>query len=160
MYFKADSAVVVGEVEIGEGTNIWHQAVVRGDIGRIQIGDRTNIQDLCLIHVSHNVDTVIGDDVVVGHGCILHGCVIESNVLIGMGSIVMDHCQIGEGSVLGAGTLLLENTVIPSRSLVVGHPGKVIRSVTDRQCELTKKAADHYVEQAKASLPVCEREIK
>lgn len=149
LYYLAPSAVVLGDVKIGENVSIWPQAVVRGDLAEIAIGRGSNIQDLCVVHVSTDVPVSIGEGVVVGHGCILHGCTIESNVLVGMGTIIMDRAIIGEGSVIGAGSLILEGTVIPPNSLVVGSPGKVIRETTEEQRAYTRDAAMRYIEEAK-----------
>lgn len=149
MYYLAASAVVLGDVKISEDVSVWHQAVVRGDLAEIAIGRGSNIQDLCVVHVSTDVPVSIGEGVVVGHGCILHGCTIESNVLVGMGTIIMDRAIIGEGSVIGAGSLILEGTVIPPNSLVVGSPGKVIRETTEEQRVYTRDAAMRYIEEAK-----------
>ncbi len=152
MYYQAKSAIVEGSVRIGEEVNIWHGAVVRGDITSIDIGDRTNIQDLVCVHVSHGAPVRIGTDCVIGHGSILHGCVISDHVLVGMGSIVMDHSVIGEGSIIGAGTLILENTIIPPGSVVVGSPGRVIRTGGEAQKEQILQTAARYVDYAQESL--------
>ncbi len=152
MYYKGENVTLVGDVRPGHDVSIWHGSVLRADLNRIVIGDRTNIQDLTLIHVDEKAPVIVGNDCVVGHRCILHGCIIEDNVLIGMGAILMDHCVIGEGSIIGAGALVLEGTKIPPGSLVVGSPAKVIKEVTPKQVEEIKKAAAMYVEEAKKGL--------
>ncbi len=152
MYYIAPGVLISGKVTFGEDASVWHNAVLRGDKASISIGSRTNIQDLCVVHVSEDAEVVIGDDSVIGHGCILHGCTIGSGVLIGMGSILMDHCVIGDGSIVGAGSLILENTVIPPGSLVLGSPGKVLREVTQGQIAATRELAHEYVADARQAL--------
>jgi gamma-carbonic anhydrase len=127
--FIAPGAVVIGDVEIGEGSSVWYNTVIRGDVGRARIGKNTNIQDLCMLHMSTGrSDLIIGDEVTVGHRAILHGCVIEDRCLIGMGAIVMDNAVIGRGSIVAAGAVVLENTVIPPGSLAAGVPAKVLNT--------------------------------
>lgn len=155
--FIAPQAVVIGDVEIGEGSSIWFQTVVRGDVNSIRIGKRTNIQDLSMVHVTHELaprpaTTTVGDDVTIGHGVILHGCTIKNNCLIGMGSIVMDHVVIEENSVIGAGSLVTEGTVIPSGHLAFGHPCKVIRPLSPEEIAGISLSAAHYAELAKSYL--------
>ena len=104
--FIAPGAQIIGDVSIKSGSSVWYNAVLRGDEGAICIGSNTNIQDLVMVHVSKNTSTVIGDNVTVGHGAIIHGCTIEDNVLIGMGSIILDRAQIGKNSIVGAGSLV------------------------------------------------------
>ena len=116
MYYTANNATLKGEIEIREDVSIWYGAVLRADHNRIRIGAGSNIQDLCMIHVDRNAPVEIGEDCVIGHRCILHGCTLKDRVLVGMGAIVMDHAVIGEDSVIGAGALVLEGTVIPPGS--------------------------------------------
>ncbi|MBI4411061.1 MAG: gamma carbonic anhydrase family protein [Deltaproteobacteria bacterium] len=155
--FIAPQAVVVGDVEIGEGSSIWFQTVVRGDVNSIRIGKRTNIQDLSVVHVS-NADgpkpakTVIGDDVTVGHRVILHGCTIGNACLIGMGSIIMDDVVVGEGSFIGAGSLVTEGIVIPPGQLALGRPAKVIRPLTDKERAMIPYLSNHYARLAESYL--------
>ena len=151
--FIAPQAVVIGNVEIGEGSSIWFQTVVRGDVNSIRIGKRTNIQDLSVVHVS-NADgpkpakTVIGDDVTVGHRVILHGCTVKNGCLVGMGSIVMDDVVVGEGSVIGAGSLVTEGTIIPPGQLALGRPAKVIRPLTEKERAMIPYLSNYYMELA------------
>ena len=144
--FIEETAVVIGDVIIGERSSAWFHTVIRGDVHYIRIGHRTNVQDLCMLHVSHNTHPlVIGDDVTIGHRVVLHGCTIKDRVLVGMGAILMDGVVIGEDSVVGAGALVTEGTIVPSKSLVLGSPARVKRPVTDRDVLWIKASADHYV---------------
>jgi carbonic anhydrase/acetyltransferase-like protein (isoleucine patch superfamily) len=144
--FVAPSADVVGEVTVGAGSSIWYQAVLRGDMAPITIGEHSNIQDGCLLHVANGFPLQVGNYVTVGHGAILHGCTVEDGVLIGMGAIVLDGAVIGEGSIIGAGALVPEGKVIPPRSLVVGVPGKVIRELDDTKAAGLITHAKNYEE--------------
>lgn len=142
----APTASIIGDVELGDEASVWFGAVLRGDIGAIRIGARTNVQDLACVHLTENLSaTVVGADVTIGHGAILHGCTVGDRCLIGMGSIVLDNAVVGEGSVIAAGTLVPPRTVIPPRSLVRGNPGKVIRPVNDAEAEMGIYGAEHYV---------------
>ena len=144
--FIEETAVVIGDVIIGERSSAWFHTVIRGDVHYIRIGHRTNVQDLCMLHVSHNTHPlVIGDDVTIGHRVVLHGCTIKDRVLVGMGAILMDGVVIGEDSVVGAGALVTEGTIVPSKSLVLGSPARVKRPVTDRELLWIKASADNYV---------------
>jgi len=139
------AAVVIGDVVIGEDSSIWPLSVVRGDVHYIRLGNRTNIQDGCVLHVMKDqYPLVLGDEVTVGHSVTLHGCTIESRVLIGMGCIVLNGAVIGTESIIAAGTLITERTVIPPRSLVMGSPGKVKRELTAADVESIGKYAERY----------------
>jgi carbonic anhydrase/acetyltransferase-like protein (isoleucine patch superfamily) len=143
------AAVIIGNVTIGERASIWPGVVVRGDVHWIRIGARTNIQDGSVLHVMKDqFPLAVGDGVTVGHGCILHGCMIESRVLIGMGAIVLNNVRIGSGSIIAAGTLVPEGTQVPPNSLFMGHPGKFRREVTERELEGIDGYASRYVEYA------------
>ncbi len=124
---------------------MWPQAVLRGDSDLITVGDATNIQDVSIVHVDAGVPCVIGARVTIGHRAIIHGCVIEDEVLVGMGAIVMNHARVGTGSILGAGALVTERTEIPPGSLVLGSPGRVIRSTTTVERQRILESAAHYV---------------
>ena len=125
---------MIGDVEIGEESSIWMCAVLRGDVHAIRVGRRTNIQDGTIVHVMTGTHpTTIGDHVTVGHGAIVHGCTIESQCLVGMGAILLDGAHIGAGSVVAAGTLIVENVRVPPKSLVMGSPGKVKRLLTQAE---------------------------
>lgn len=132
--FLADGARVVGDVVLGENVSVWFNAIVRGDVHFIHVGDNTNIQDGACIHCTYQKNsTTIGKNVSIAHLAVIHGCVIEDNCLIGMGAIIMDKAVIGAGSLVGAGALVSPGTIIPERSLVVGSPAKVVRKVTDEE---------------------------
>ena len=144
--FVDDSAQVIGDVTIGEDSSVWMSAVVRGDVHWIRIGRRSNIQDATVIHVMNQTHpTTIGDNVTVGHAAVLHGCTIEDQCLIGMGVIVLNGAHIGAGSIVAAGTLVVEDMKVPSRSLVMGSPGKVKRQLTDAEVADIQIYADRYV---------------
>jgi carbonic anhydrase/acetyltransferase-like protein (isoleucine patch superfamily) len=151
--FIEETAVVVGDVHIGEESSVWFNAVVRGDVHYIRIGDRTNIQDLSVIHVTHGTHpTVLGNDITIGHHVVLHGCTVKDRVLVGMGAIVMDGVVIGEDCIVGAGALLTEGTIVPSGSLILGAPARVKRSVTDDERAWIKDSARNYVQYARQYL--------
>lgn len=128
--FLAETAVVIGDVVMGEKCSVWYNAVVRGDVNSIRIGDRVNIQDGAVLHCTYErAALTIGNDVSIGHNAIVHGCTIHDKVLIGMGSIVMDNAVIGEGSVIAAGAVVLQNTIVEPGSLMAGVPAKRVREV-------------------------------
>ncbi len=147
--FIAENATVIGNVTCGEDCGIWFGAVVRGDSNTIKLGSRTNIQDLCVVHVDSKHDLVVGDDVTVGHRALLHGCHIGNRCLIGMGAIVMNGVQIGDDCIIGAGALVTENTVIPPKTLVIGFPAKPKRELTAEELQLIQRSAHHYAEMAR-----------
>ena len=129
--FLAETAVVVGDTVMGDHCSVWYNAVVRGDVNAIRIGDRVNIQDGAVLHCTYErAALTIGNDVSIGHNAIVHGCTIKDKVLIGMGSIVMDHAVIGEGSVIAAGAVVLQNTFVEPGSLMAGVPAKRIGPVS------------------------------
>lgn len=130
------SAVVTGDVVLADHVGIWPTAVLRGDQGAIRIGARSNIQDGCVVHNTGGLSTTrVGEQVTVGHRAVLHGCQIGSNVLVGMGAIILDNAEIGDWSMIGAGALVTARTVIPPGSLVLGSPAKVIRPLTEKERE-------------------------
>jgi gamma-carbonic anhydrase len=140
------AAVVIGDVEIGDDSSVWPMCVIRGDVNHIRIGNRTNIQDGCVLHVMKDEwPLLLEDEVTVGHSVTLHGCHIESNCLIGMGAIILNGVRIGTGSIVAAGTLIPERTVIPANSLVMGSPGKVKRALTAADGESIAEYAARYV---------------
>ncbi|HUJ63775.1 MAG TPA: gamma carbonic anhydrase family protein [Kofleriaceae bacterium] len=145
--FLAETAAVIGDVEIGAESSIWYGTVVRGDVMPIRIGARTSIQDGTVIHVTDGVSgTIIGDDCTIGHAAIIHACTVEDLCLIGMGAIVLDRARIGRGSLVGAGALVTPGTDIPPGSLVIGAPAKVKRAVNAKEREQIEYGASHYVE--------------
>jgi carbonic anhydrase/acetyltransferase-like protein (isoleucine patch superfamily) len=140
------AAVIIGDVTIGEHSSVWPCVVIRGDVHWIRIGARTNIQDGSVLHVMKDENPLqLGDGVTVGHGAILHGCTIESRVLVGMGSVILNGARIGSGSIIAAGTLVLEGTVVPPGSLFMGHPGKFRRALTPADLEGIDRYATRYV---------------
>jgi carbonic anhydrase/acetyltransferase-like protein (isoleucine patch superfamily) len=140
-------AVIIGDVTIGEHSSVWPCVVIRGDVHWIRIGARTNIQDGSVLHVMKDEHPLqLGDAVTVGHGVILHGCTIESRVLIGMGSVLLNGAKIGAGSIVAAGTLVPEGTVVPPGSLFMGHPGKLRRTLTPEDQASIDAYAARYVE--------------
>jgi carbonic anhydrase/acetyltransferase-like protein (isoleucine patch superfamily) len=145
--FVDQSAQVIGDVEIGEESSVWMCVVIRGDVHRIRIGRRSNVQDGTIVHAMKDTHpTTIGDEVTIGHGAIVHGCTIEPLCLIGMGAVILNGARIGEGSIVAAGTLIVENATIPPRSLVMGSPGKVRRQLGDADLAEIRMYADRYVE--------------
>lgn len=149
-YYVADSATVVGKVKLGHQASVWFGAVVRGDVDSITIGDETNIQDCSVLHVDMGSPLKIGKRVTVGHACVLHGCTIGDESLIGIKSVILNGAKIGSNCLIGANTLITENKVIPDGSLVVGSPGRVIRELTIEEIEAIKANARHYVENAES----------
>ena len=149
----AEGASVIGRVSMGEDSAVWFGCVVRGDVHFITIGDRTNIQDLSMIHVTHHKKadmsdgnpTHIGSDVTVGHRVMLHGCTIEDACLIGMSATILDGAVIGKESIVGAGSLVTKNKVFPARSLIMGSPAKVVRELTDDEVTELYASAERYV---------------
>lgn len=151
--FIEETAVVIGDVVMGEACSVWFHAVIRGDVNYIRIGDRTNVQDLSVLHVTHDTaPLVIGSDVTIGHHVVLHGCTIHDRVLVGMGAIIMDGAVIGEDSIVGAGALVTERTVVPPKSLVLGAPARVKRPVTENELAWIKESAQNYITYARQYL--------
>ena len=141
------ASVIIGDVVIGEDSSVWPLCVIRGDVNYIRIGARTNVQDGSILHVMKDeYPLVLGDDITVGHSVTLHGCTIESRCLIGMRATILNGVVIGEGSIIAAGTLLTERTAIPPRSLVMGAPGKVKRTLTAIDQSTIDMYARRYVE--------------
>lgn len=151
--YVEDTAVVIGDVVLGEDCSVWFNAVIRADVNYIRIGDRTNVQDLCMLHVTHDTHPlIIGSGVTIGHNAVLHGCTVKDRVLVGMGAIIMDGVVIGEDSVVGAGALVVEGTVVPPKSVILGSPARVRRSVTAKELAWIKESADNYVKYARQYL--------
>jgi carbonic anhydrase/acetyltransferase-like protein (isoleucine patch superfamily) len=149
--FIADTARVIGDVELAEDVSIWFGSVLRGDVGAIRIGARSNVQDLSMLHMSLGIsNTVIGEEVTIGHNVTIHGAIIGNGALIGMGAILLDNCEIGEESLIAAGSVVTAETKIPPRSLVLGQPGKVVRSLRGNEAQQGRILAARYVEVAKA----------
>ena len=144
--FIDDSAQVIGDVEIGEESSVWMCVVIRGDVNRIRIGRRSNVQDGTIVHVMKDTHpTVIGDNVTIGHGAIIHGCTIEHQCLIGMGAILLNGVHVGTGSIVGAGAVCREGMRIPTNSLVLGVPGRVTRETTPEERERISFTVNAYL---------------
>jgi gamma-carbonic anhydrase len=145
--YIADNAAVIGDVQLADDASVWFGAVLRGDVGPIRIGPRSNVQDLCAVHTTGGVSkTTVGADVTIGHGCVIHGAEIGDRCLIGMGSVLLDNVVVGEESVIAAGTLLTSRMVIPPRSLVMGRPGRIVRELEPNERKLSMTGVAHYLE--------------
>ncbi len=156
--FIEETAVVIGDVVVGDDSSVWFNAVIRGDVHYIRIGSRTNIQDLCVVHVTHDTyPTILGDDVTVGHHVVLHGCTIKDRVLVGMGATIMDGALIREDCIVGARALVTERTTVPPKSLIVGSPAKVKRPVTNEELAWIRESAQNYVRYSRQYLAGPER---
>ncbi len=148
--FVHESAVLIGQVEVGAHSSIWPGVVMRGDMGRIKIGESTSIQDGSICHITEGLsETLVGDRVTVGHRVILHGCIVEDDCLIGMGSILLDNCVIGKGSLIAAGSLITAGTKIPPNSLVMGSPGKILRPTGEKEKNMIDGGWRAYVDYAR-----------
>lgn len=145
--FIAGGAQVVGDgITIGKDSSIWYNCVIRCDHGQtITIGERVNIQDISMLHISPGISVSIGDDVSIGHMCVIHGCEIGENTLIGMGSIVMDNVKIGRDCIIGAGSLVTEGTVVPDGKMFFGRPARYVRNLTPEEIENNREIAEGYV---------------
>ena len=150
--FVAETAVVLGNVRLGPGASVWFNAVLRGDKDRIVIGARTNVQDNATLHLDPGFPTIVGDGVTIGHGAIVHGCTIEDNCLIGMGSTVLSGARIGRDSIVGAQALVTEGKQFPPRSLILGVPAKVVRELSDEDVEGIRRSARGYYEHSRTFL--------
>ena len=144
--FVADDAMIIGDVEIGKHSSVWFGSILRGDVNFIRIGERVNIQDAGVIHVSSKTNpTILEDEITLGHRVTLHGCYVETGCLIGIGAIVLDGARIGKNSLVAAGSLVTPNTKIPERSLVMGSPAKVKRELSDEEVDDLKRFWQNYV---------------
>jgi len=150
--FIADGARIAGNVSISSHSSVWYNAVLRGDVEPISIGSQCHIQDNCVCHTDTGYPIVLRDNVIVGHGAILHGCQVGKNVLIGMGSIIMSGVVIEENCIIGGGALVRERDVIPTGSLVLGSPGKLVRKLTEGEITYIKEGAAYYTELARKYL--------
>ena len=146
--FIADGAKVVGEVEIGKNSSVWFNAVIRADLADVKIGESSNVQDNAVIHTSKNFSVIVGNNVTIGHGAIVHGCTVGNNVMIGMGAIVLDGAVIEDNSIIGAGSLVTQGKVIPAGSLAFGNPARVVRGLTDAEIQSVADNAASYIEEA------------
>lgn len=144
--YIADNATIVGDVAMGDNCSVWFNAVIRGDVNYIKIGNNTNIQDGAVIHATYlRAATTIGNNVSIGHNALVHGCTLHDHVLVGMGAIVMDHADVQEFVIIAAGAVVLENTVCESGYLYAGMPAKKIKPITDEQRELLKRLPNNYI---------------
>lgn len=147
--FIAENATITGDVSVGNQCTIWYNTVIRGDVNSIRIGNKVNVQDGAVIHATYEKhSTKIADNVSIGHNAIVHGCTIHSNVLIGMGSIVMDGCIVESDSIIAAGAVVTEHTHIESGSIYAGVPAKKIKNLSEEQKQSIRKTADNYVKYA------------
>ncbi len=147
--FLAETAALIGQVRLGEGSSVWYGAVLRGDVLPIVVGRRTSIQDGCVLHTTTGwAPTVVGDDVIVGHAAVLHGCTVEDRVMVGMGSVVLDGARIASDVILGAGSLVPPRASIPSGVLALGRPAKVVRPLRPEELQQIREGAAEYVEKA------------
>jgi carbonic anhydrase/acetyltransferase-like protein (isoleucine patch superfamily) len=145
--FIADGAKIIGDVEIGKDSSVWFNAVIRGDVNYIRIGDRTNVQDNSVLHVTHKkYPLIIGSNVTIGHSAVVHACTIEHTCLIGMGAIILDNARVGPYAIVAAGALVTENFVVPEGALVAGVPAKVKRLLTDEEKAMLERSAQNYVD--------------
>ena len=147
--FVAPGAVVRGDVHLAENSSVFYNAVLRGDRAPIFIGAGTNIQDGCVVHVEYDLPAVVGRDVTVGHGAILHGCTIGDNSLIGMGAVVLNGAQIGKNCIIGASALVTQGMQVPDGSMLLGVPAKVRRPLTEEEIESNRRAAEEYIHSMK-----------
>ena len=147
-YYVAHNAIVTGDVVLSAGANIWFGSILRGDLARITLGPRVNLQDGCIVHTDYDEAQTIEEGVVVGHRAVLHGRVIGHDTLIGMGALLLSKSEIGAECIIAAGTLITENRRIPPRSLVMGMPGRIVREVSDDDLRRTHAISAHYLELA------------
>jgi carbonic anhydrase/acetyltransferase-like protein (isoleucine patch superfamily) len=145
----ADSAQVIGQVELAENASVWFGTVIRGDSDSIRIGRRSNVQDASVLHTDAGIPLVVGDDVTIGHHVMLHGCTIGDGSLIGIGAVILNKAKIGKGCLVGAGSLVTEGKEFPDGSMIMGSPAKVTRQLTPDQMEGVRNIAQHYVENSR-----------
>lgn len=148
--FIAQGAVVVGDVTLHEQSGVWFNATLRGDVETIVLGPRSNIQEGCILHADPGFPTIIGADVTVGHGAVVHGAQVGDNCIIGIRAVLLNGARVGENSIVGAGALLTEGKVFPPRSLILGMPARVVRALTDEEIAGNRLSAARYVERAAA----------
>ncbi len=149
--YISPSASLSGDIALAEDTSVWHHATLRADDGPIRIGRGSNVQDNAVLHMDPGGEVELGEYVTVGHGAIVHGCIVGDNTLIGMGAILMNHARIGRNCIIGAGALVTQGMEIPDNSLVVGSPGRVKRTVTEEEIRASRHNAEHYMEKARAA---------
>jgi carbonic anhydrase/acetyltransferase-like protein (isoleucine patch superfamily) len=147
--FVAEGVQLIGDVRLAKDASVWYNSVLRGDINVVEVGERTNIQDSSVLHVTSEFPVRIGSEVTVGHRAIVHGCAVGDCCLIGMGSVILDNAKIGSNSLVAAGAVVLENFVVPEGMLAAGVPAKIIRPLTEEEKEQIRESALHYVEYAR-----------
>lgn len=153
--FVAWNAEVLGDVELAEGSSVWFGAVIRADINEVRIGRNTNVQDCSVIHIDHERSCVLGEGVTVGHGAILHGCVVGDYSLVGMGAVILDGAEIGSESIVGAGALVTQGKKFPPRSMILGSPAKVVRELSPEETASLRHHAEEYAELARRAKSGC-----
>ena len=157
--YIAPSAIIIGDVVIGKESSVWFNTVIRGDVHYIRIGNKTNVQDLVMIHVTNGKwPTIIEDEVSIAHGALIHGCIIHSRCLIGIGAIILDGAEIGEGSIVAAGSVVREGFKAPPNSLIAGVPAEVKRTLTEKDVERIKWHSNNYVGYRKIYMEEFEKE--
>jgi len=142
--FVAPTASLIGDVVVGEGTSIWFGAVLRGDFGRICVGKNTSIQDNVVVHTGASGETIIGDDVTIAHGSVLHNCIVRNGALIGLNAVLLDFCEIGEQAMIAAGSVVAANTIIPARHLAAGSPAIIKKEITGESLVWVETSPEHY----------------
>ena len=147
--YISESVDIIGNVKIEENVNIWFGTRVRADMNKVVIGENSNIQENSVIHVDSNSPTMIGKNVTIGHGAIIHGCEIADNVLVGMGSIILNNAKVGKNTIIGAGSLITQGKEFPEGVLILGNPAKVIRELSKDEVESIQRSADNYVSLSK-----------
>ena len=147
--YISESVDIIGKVNVEENVNIWFGTRLRGDMNNIIIGENTNIQENSVVHVDINSPCIIGKNVTIGHGTIIHGCSISDNVLVGMGSIILNNAKIGKNTIIGAGSLITQGKEFPEGVLILGNPAKVIRQLTEAEIESIQRSSDNYVSLSK-----------
>ena len=149
--FLAENSVLLGDVILQENCTVWFNAILRGDVNYIRIGHSVNIQDNAIVHGTYKKNpTIIGNRVSIGHGAIIHGCEISDNVLVGMGSIIMDGTTIGCNTIIGAGTVIPKNKKIPSNTILIGNPFRILKkNINSKEIKIIKQTADNYIKYAK-----------
>ena len=147
--FVAPNATILGRVELGQDASVWYGAIIRADNDLIAIGDATNVQDGCILHTDAGLPMRIGPRVTIGHAAVLHGCTIEEEVLVGIGSVVLNGARLAKHCIVGARALVTEGKTFPERSLILGSPARVVRTLTDEEIAGVRSSAEHYVEKAR-----------
>lgn len=150
--FVADNATLIGRVTLHRNASVWFNCVLRGDTDEIIVGEGSNVQDGCVLHTDPGLKLRIGDNVTIGHMVMLHGCEIGDNSLVGIGAVILNGARIGRNCIIGARSLITENKVIPDNSMVMGSPGKVVRTLSDEEVRTLENAASHYVDNARRYL--------